>query len=144
MNRASQLIFPIALILLITTVNTSWAEPPPNPTDSDLYENTAGGRGTLTNNITGDFVGHSNTGFGSYALYSNIYGYENTAVGSGALTQNDNGYNNTAVGVGALQTNNTGYRSNTGNGAWALNSNVTGFYNTASGYFFAFNNNRGI
>lgn len=94
--------------------------------------------------------GSSNTGIGSYALYSNSTGSSNTALGNSPLWKNTsgsyntavgyvaNGYNttgnwNAALGYEAFSTNTTG-SSNTAVGAFSLSSNVSGNGNTAVGY----------
>ena len=96
----------------------AWAAQPPDPTNSDSYDNTAGGTHALLNLVTGysgetafgayalqaNTTGNGNTAFGSLVLIDNTTGGGNTAVGSAALYSNTTGSNNTAVGSGAMQT----------------------------------------
>lgn len=78
------------------------------------------------------FYGGTNTGLGSYALYSNTTGYANTALGVDALVNNTSGAANLAVGVNAGYGNTSGIY-NVAIGGDSLFSNQTGWLNTAIG-----------
>ena len=73
-----------------------------------------------------------NTGFGTYALTSNLSGTANTATGHHALFSNTTANFNTANGHSSLQANTRGH-NNTAVGAYSLPANITGVYNTAVG-----------
>jgi polyhydroxyalkanoate synthesis regulator phasin len=132
MNNKFPKVLIVTVIIIIST-NPSWGAPPPNPTKSDAFFNTAGGTGVLINNI-GSFIntGTNNTGFGESALKSNTDGDSNTAVGSFALADNTTGNFNTANGINSLIHNTIGF-GNTATGAFSLKANTTGNGNTANG-----------
>jgi hypothetical protein len=123
--------------VLLLGSGLAWAGPP-NPTQSDVDGNTAGGTNALINIITGSV----NTGFGIGALYSDKTGDGNTAFGTSTLFWNTTGEYNTASGFEALTLNRTGQR-NTASGSQALNLNAAGNYNTAGGAWALFNNYSG-
>jgi hypothetical protein len=109
-----------------------------NPTASDNYYNTAGGKAAL-NGVTG----HSNTAFGYYALSSTgSSATGNTGVGMSALSKNSTGADNTGVGASALYFNTTG-SYNTAVGDSALGYNGVGSLNTALGHYTLLNNTSG-
>ena len=84
-------------------------------------------------------TGKSNTGNGSFALYSNTTGTANTASGYRSLAANFKGDNNTAAGYSALEANSRG-NNNTANGMQALFANRQGNDNTATGMQSLFSN----
>src|SRR5438046_2330791 len=89
-------------ILIGLAAGAAGAAQPPDPTSSDLHDNTAGGTGALANlgaSVTND------TAFGFDALNANTDGGGNTAIGSWALTANTTGNDNTASGSFALYWN---------------------------------------
>src|SRR5215831_17575128 len=94
----------IAVFVLLPNVTPTWGGPP-NPTQSDVNGNTAGGTNALAA-VTVE--GGSNTAFGFGALKSNTDGDTNTACGALALFHNTSGLNNTASGAFALLSNTTG------------------------------------
>jgi hypothetical protein len=149
-----------SIITLVTVLwsNIIWAAPPPNPTMSDDFFNTAGGTGALgintsnssySNTAFGYFAlnantgGNRNTAFGDTALGSNLTGSGNTAIGLWSMLQNTSGYYNTANGAGTLAYNTSG-SSNTTNGGWSLFNNTTGRNNTASGFEALYSNTVGV
>ena len=101
-------------------------------------DNTAYGTGALASNS-----GSDNSGFGFYALFSNMTGDNNVASGSLALASNTTGHDNTASGFLALNSNTTGI-SNTASGSQALLSNTVGTGNTANGQQALYVNTTGI
>jgi len=117
----------MAGLVLLLGCGLSWAGPP-NPTSSDINNNTAGGTNALSFNATGAY----NTAFGSEALEFSTSGGLNTATGSLALRNNGTGSGNTASGFAALYSNNGDY--NTATGYLVLQNNSTGSGNTASGF----------
>src|SRR6516162_3087943 len=90
----------MAGLVLLLGCGLSWAGPP-NPTSSDINNNTAGGTNALSFNATGAY----NTAFGSEALEFSTSGGLNTATGSLALRNNGTGSGNTASGFAALYSN---------------------------------------
>ncbi len=78
-------------------------------------------------------TGYGNTGFGSFALNSNVITSLNTAIGYYALSKTTNGSANTAIGGNAL-TKNTSGSQNTAVGANVLSSNTSGSLNSAIGF----------
>jgi hypothetical protein len=91
--------------------------------DTDVNEVTIGkGGGNLS----------SNTALGRDSLRENITGENNTAVGVAALVFNESGSENTSVGVSSLRENITG-TNNSAFGRSALRNN-TGDFNTAIGH----------
>jgi hypothetical protein len=90
------------------------------------------------NSMTALNGGIGDSGFGWFALFSNVTGSFNTAFGAGALDLNL-ADNNTATGASALLLNTTG-TNNTANGVDALAFNSIGNNNTANGAFALFNN----
>ena len=83
-----------------------------------------------------------NSGFGTYALTSNVSGTANTATGYHALFSNTTASFNTATGYYSLRLNQTGYH-NTAIGAYAMNNNIKGYENTATGNFALRTNTEG-
>ena len=139
MNTQKRIAFlVVSAMLALGVARTGWGGPPPNPTASDGYGNTAGGSGVLLNNSK-----YNNTGFGSSALRSNTTGNNNTATGMNALVANTTGSNNTAGGFLALRSNTTG-DYNTANGFYALLTNTSGMGNTAYGSLALYQNTTGI
>ncbi|HEX8836903.1 MAG TPA: hypothetical protein VF748_08210, partial [Candidatus Acidoferrum sp.] len=80
----------MAGLVLLLGSGLSWAGPP-NPTSSDINNNTAGGTNALSSNATGA----NNTAFGSEALQNNSTGGGNTASGFAALEFSTSGSLNT-------------------------------------------------
>ncbi|MBI3796749.1 MAG: tail fiber domain-containing protein [Deltaproteobacteria bacterium] len=130
---------------LVFTLNgpASWGGPP-NPTDSDAGDNTAGGTNALVNTVPNllDNTGLRNTAFGAEALTSNTAGTNNSALGTFALQGNTEGGDNTGIGAFALHSNTKG-SSNTGIGQSALFSNTVGTSNSALGAFALQSNTQG-
>lgn len=87
-------------------------------------------------------TGGSNTGSGTYSLYSNTTGDSNTANGASSLRSNTIGVSNTASGTFSLFSNTTG-GANTAMGASSLLSNTIGGANSASGAFSLYSNTTG-
>jgi len=116
------------VLMLVQSLAPSWAVPPPNPTQTGIGGNTAGGEFVLERNTTGLW----NTGFGSEALSYNTTGSNNSAFGDAALYNNTVGNYNTAIGLGALFSNTRG-NFNAAFGEAALSYNTIGSYNTAIG-----------
>jgi Chaperone of endosialidase len=124
-------------LLLSCALMPAWGGPPPNPTQSDIKHNTAGGTGVLNVN-----TGLQNTGFGSLALFRNTTGGRNTAFGYPALANNTTGEGNTATGFNVLGSNKTG-SNNTASGFDAMAYSVSGNFNTAMGIFAELSNTSG-
>jgi hypothetical protein len=137
MNQVFALL--VAAVVIVLVAAPGWAGPP-NPTESDVQGNTAGGTNALSA-VTVD--GSQNTAFGRGALQLTTTGDNNTAVGEGALQLNTGGSGNTAAGFAAMELNTTG-GDNTAIGSAALLSNTTGSDNTATGAQALFSNVDGI
>ena len=129
MNHKTTILYLIAILLPALSC-PSLAAPPPNPTASDIFGNTAGGTDVLINNISSS----DNTGFGYQALRADTIGSGNSAFGRNSLTMNTTGNSNAAFGVVTLSANTTG-SENTAVGHQALSLNLSGNNNTAVGRF---------
>jgi hypothetical protein len=148
MNKVLSTAVVVAGLAILLRGTAGWAGPP-NPTQSDNNNNTAGGTNALINN-TGGFgntafgaaalfatglnttTADENTAIGDLALYNDTTGSDNTAIGFHALLGTFSNYN-VAVGAYALSNNHDG-TANTATGADALLNNTSGNYNTASGF----------
>jgi hypothetical protein len=119
-----------SLILALAASLPAFATPPPNPTPSDPYGNTAGGSNAFHSLPVGP--GGGDTGFGDSVLYNENTGSDNSAFGFTALEANTTGTENVAVGSRAMSDNTSG-SANVAVGPSALFYNTTGNYNTAVG-----------
>lgn len=119
----------IATMALLSTAPLH-AQQPPNPTSSDMDNNTAGGTDALLNLV---LPAHSNTAFGSQALRNNTDGGWNSSFGHNALRDNTTGDYNTAVGASALVFNTTGIGNTTVGSISQYAGGGTGSYNTSVG-----------
>jgi trimeric autotransporter adhesin len=103
------------------------------------YNVAIGNKALYSNQPTSYANGISNTGVGSWALYSNTTGSYNTAMGFEPMLYFSEGEYNTAIGyksmIGGIF-NCTGYQ-NTSCGANALSTLTTGYNNCAIGYVAA-------
>jgi trimeric autotransporter adhesin len=116
-------IYMVVLLFSQTITICKAATPPPNPTQSDIHGNTAGGSRVLLNitpiDAFPDFRSDlGNTGFGFEALQANAGGSGNTALGGQALWRNIGGNGNTAIGFQAIELITAGSENTAlGNGA---------------------------
>ena len=114
-KRSMRLILAAAPLIFSSLVH---AQQPPDPVDSDNFNDTAIGRNALYYLETGGGGGAQNSAFGAHALFLNTTGTANSAFGANALTNNSIGNSNTASGSFALYNNTTGSNNTaTGNGA---------------------------